>query len=58
MTGDETLYGLYLSSSPRDGLSYGLTFDRHENTGEERTALYAEVDVMLSEQLRLAAVAE
>lgn len=58
-TGDETLYGLYLSTSPRTGLSYGLTLDRYENAvGDERTEIGAEIDVALSDQLRLAAGAE
>lgn len=58
-TGDETLYGLSLSTSPREGLSYGLTADRYENAvGDKTTELGAEVDVMLSQQLRLTAAAE
>lgn len=58
-TGDETLYGLYLSTSPREGLSYGVTLDRYENgIGDERTEIGAEVDVMLSDRLQLAAGAE
>lgn len=55
-TGDETLYGLYLSTSPREGLSYGLTLDRYENdVGDERTEVGAEIDVTLNDKWRLAA---
>lgn len=55
-TGDETLYGIFLSTSPRDGLSYSATLDHYENTaGEERTVYGAEVDVALNDRLLLAA---
>lgn len=58
-TGDETLYGVYLSTAPREGLSYGLTLDRYENTvGDQRTEVGAEIDVQLNDQLRLSAGAE
>ncbi len=58
-TGDETLYGLFVSTSPREGLSFGLTLDRYENTiSEQRTEVGAEIAVMLNDQLRLAAAAE
>ncbi len=54
-TGDETLYGVYLSTSPRDGLSYGLTADHYENAvGHNRTEIGGEADVTFNDKLRLA----
>lgn len=54
-TGDETLAGVYLTTSPRDGLSYGLKADTYENdAGTTRREVAAEADVQINDQLRLA----
>lgn len=54
-TGDETLYGLYLTTSPREGLSYAVTADRYENTaGKETTEIGAEAEITINDRFRVA----
>ncbi len=59
-TGDETLYGLFLSVESEEGrLGYNLYADVYENTvGDERLEVGAEVSAQLSDTVGLVAAVE
>ncbi|MBU2991671.1 hypothetical protein Q4555_13285 [Octadecabacter sp. 1_MG-2023] len=59
-TGDETLYGLFLSADPEEGrLAYNVYADVYENgVGDERLELGAEIAAQITDQVGLVAAVE